>query len=137
MHNTMHIKTKNGGYMHKISIYSDTFDIVRRLKEIDQGYFVVYNATLGRYEIHHSGQYLDTFCLTVDGELDCRVITKVLKTRKQNIDKLLKDIERQNSALEKEKERVFNDEMHARLGETYDYLKNHDDMKDAYTTRFV
>lgn len=133
----MHITTKNGGYMHKIVIHSDTFDIVRRLKEIDMGYFVVYDLNQKRYEVHHSGQYLNTFCLTVDGELDSRIITKVNKTRRQNIDKLLDEIAKQNNAVQKEKERVFNDEMHARLGETFDYLKNHDDIKDAYTTRFV
>lgn len=123
--------------MHKIVIHSDTFDIVRRLKEIDMGYFVVYDLNQKRYEVHHSGQYLNTFCLTVDGELDSRIITKVNKTRRQNIDKLLDEIAKQNNAVQKEKERVFNDEMHARLGETFDYLKNHDDIKDAYTTRFV
>ena len=123
--------------MHKIVIHSDTFDIVRRLKEIDMGYFVVYDLNQKRYEVHHSGQYLNTFCLTVDGELDSRIITKVNKTRRQNIDKLLDEIAKQNNAVQKENERVFNDEMHARLGETFDYLKNHDDIKDAYTTRFV
>jgi len=123
--------------MHKIRIYSDTFDISRRLKEIDDGYFVIYNFDLNRFEIHHSGQYLDTFCLTVDGELDSRVIQKVYKTRKQNIDKLLDEIVQNNQLIQKEQKRVFDDEMHARLGETFDYLKNHDDMHGAYTTRFV
>lgn len=123
--------------MSKIRIYSDTFDISRRLCEIDPAYFVVYNTDCNRFEIHNSQQNLDTFCLTVDGELDSRVISKVFKTRKQNIDKLLDEIACQNEALQKEQRRVLDDEMHAKLGETFDYLKNHDNINDAYTTRFV
>ncbi|MBQ7603072.1 MAG: hypothetical protein IJU58_02915 [Clostridia bacterium] len=123
--------------MSKIRIYSDTFDISRRLCEIDPAYFVVYNTDCNRFEVHNSQQYLDTFCLTVDGELDSRVISKVFKTRKQNIDKLLDEIACQNEALQKEQRRVLDDEMHAKLGETFDYLKNHDNINDAYTTRFV
>lgn len=123
--------------MPKIRIHSDVFDITRRLCEIDPAYFVVYNTDCDRYEIHNSQQYLDTFCLTIDGELDSRVISKVLRTRKQNIDKLLAEIESHNETLQKEQRRVLDDEMHAKLGETFDYLKNHDDMSGAYTTRFV
>ena len=120
-----------------IKINSDAFDIVNRLKEIDSNYFIVYNTFLKRYEVHNSGQFVNTFCLTVDGSLNCLVVDKVLKTRRQNIDKLLKQIEEYNKKSETEKQRKFKDEVHFKLSDTYSYLQNHDNLDDAYTTRFV
>lgn len=120
-----------------IKINSDAFDIVNRLKEIDSNYFIVYNTFLKRYEVHNSGQFVNTFCLTVDGSLNCLVVDKVLKTRRQNIDKLLKQIEEYNKKIETEKQRKFKDEVRFKLSDTYSYLQNHDNLDDAYTTRFV
>ena len=69
--------------------------------------------------------------------MDCRVLTKVLKTRSENIEKLLCEIEEHNAAIENEKSRVFKDELRFKLGETFDYLKHNDDLIGAYSTRFV
>ena len=130
-------KTTKENCMALIKINADVFDITTRLKEIDNNYFIVYNTNLKRYEVHNSGQYLDTFCLTVDGKLNCLVIDKVLKTRRQNIAKLLKQIEQNNKKLENEKQRKFKDELHFKLTDSYSYLQNHDNLNDAYKTRFV
>ena len=120
-----------------IKIFETSFDIVRRLKEIDPNYFVVFNTAFGRFEIHNSSQHQTTFCLTVDGELDCRAIQKVLRTRAENIEKLLREIDEHNQKLENEKTRRFRDETTFKLGEMFDYLKNKDDLTGAYGTRFV
>ena len=37
-------------------IYSDCQDIVKRLKEIDKDYFVVYNITRKTFELHNRAQ---------------------------------------------------------------------------------
>lgn len=120
-----------------IKITHDTFDVLQRIKEIDEGYFIVYNTLCSRFEIHNSKQHSNTFCLTVDGELNSKVVDKVRKTRVQNVKKLLEEIEENNLMLEKESKRKFNDEMRFRLCETFDYLKSHDDLTGAYGTRFV
>lgn len=118
-------------------IFENSFDIVRRLREIDPNYFVVFNTKTNGFEIHNSGQYLSTFCLTVDGELDCRVLQKVLRTRAENAEKLLREIEDHNKKIEQEKLRVMEDETRFKLGEVYDYLKTDKDLTGAYSTRFV
>ena len=120
-----------------IKIQHDTFNISQRIKEIDEGYFIVYNTSCGRFEIHNSKQHSCTFCLTVDGELNSKVVEKVRKTRVQNVKKLLEEMEQNNLMLEKESQRKFDDEMKFKLGETFDYLKSHDDLTGAYGTRFV
>ena len=120
-----------------IKITENAFDIVKRLKEIDPKYFVAHNTMFKRFEVHNSGQHVNTFCLTVDGNLDCRVIDKVWRTRAENVEKLLREIAQQNKSLEREKQSACKDELKTKLAETYDYLQNHDDIKDAYTTRFV
>ena len=134
----MHIKTKKtGGTMALIKINNDCFEISRRLREIEPNYFIVFNTLTQKFEVHNSGQYLNTFCLTIDGEIDCRVIEKVLKTRAQNIEKLLREIEEHNEKLENDKTRKTKDELHARSCEVFDYLKSNDDLTGAYSTRFV
>ena len=120
-----------------IKIIHDTFDITRRLQEIDSQYFVVYNTVLKRFEVHNSGQYLDTFCLTVDGELDSRLIDKVNMTRRQNVEKLLALIAKNNLSIQENLTQKSRDELRCKISETYDYLENHDDVNGAYTTRFV
>ena len=40
----------------KIEIKEDLFDIVNRLKEIDDGYFVLYDLKKCRYEVHNKKQ---------------------------------------------------------------------------------
>ena len=44
-----------------IKITENAFDIVKRLKEIDPKYFVVYNTMFKRFEVHNSGQHVNTF----------------------------------------------------------------------------
>ena len=38
-----------------IRITDDVYFIASRLREIDDTYYVVYNATRGRYEVHSDG----------------------------------------------------------------------------------
>ncbi len=138
MHSTMHNENKNlEKHMALIKIREDPFDIVTRLKEIDYRYFVVYNTLAKRFEVHNLGQPANTFCLTVDGALDCRVIKKVWRTRAENVAKLLDEIALHNEKLEKQKDNAYKDELRTKISESYDYLQHHDDLRDAYTTRFV
>ncbi len=79
-----------------VRIESDVFDIGARLKEIDGGYYPVYNLTKNRYEIHHSGKKNTLqVVLPYDG-LDARAIQKVRETRIEYADVKLREIDREN-----------------------------------------
>lgn len=87
-----------------IKIENDVFDIVKRIKEIDSNYFVVFNKKKLKFELHHSAQPLTTYCLTFPYEcLDTRCVDLTYKTRQQNKEKLIKEMEEENEKLEKEK----------------------------------
>ena len=67
-----------------IKILDDAFSIVKRIKALNRGYFIVYNTTMHRYEVHNSFQR-STFCITCDTGLNATVITKLRKTKIENI----------------------------------------------------
>ena len=81
----------------RIEIREDVFDIAHRLKEIDGDYFPVYNLTKKRFEIHHRGRR-DTLQLVLPYEsLDARAIQRVKETRREWVENMLRDIERQET----------------------------------------
>ncbi len=90
--------------MYKIKIKSDLFNIVNRLKSIDKNYFVLFNKVKNNYEIHNENQPFSTYCLTLPyAKLDKRTIDYVLKTRKENFDKIIKEMEISNKKIEENK----------------------------------
>jgi hypothetical protein len=89
-----------------IEIKQDVFDITKRLKEIDESYFVVFNLNRNKFELHSSQQHPSSYCLTFPfNTLDERAITLANKTRKENKDKLIKEMEEENQRLLKTMEK--------------------------------
>ncbi len=83
-----------------IPIHSDLFDITGRLKAIDDGYFVVYNTKVGKFEVHNRKQRENTYALTVPYPcLDVRTVRHVRRTRAENAARLFAEIEAQNEAV--------------------------------------
>ena len=81
-------------------IEEDLFDISHRLKEIDDGYFLVFNFLNDRYEVHHMRQK-NTFQFSVPyKELDCRTLKLACETRVERLKDLLRQMEQENAALE-------------------------------------
>jgi hypothetical protein len=74
----------------------DLYDIVNRLKEIDEGYFVMRGKRSGRYEVHNRNNIGDTYCFTSFAELDERTIFKTRETAIANSDKLFRKMEEDN-----------------------------------------
>ena len=99
-------------------IYSDCLDIVKRLKEIDKDYFVVYNLDRKTFELHNRAQSRDTFCLTLPDALDERAIFLTKKTLSQKRDELFKELEEENERNLKTKCRHILNESEARLYES-------------------
>ena len=98
-------------------ITSDLFGISDRLKEIDPGYFAAYNNALCRFEVHHRRQR-DTLALVVPyPALDARAVSLTLKTRRQNLDKLIKEMDEANRRLEIDEEKKILDNARGRFEE--------------------
>lgn len=92
-------------------IDSDCTDIIKRLKDIDNDYFVVFNLERNVLELHNRSQLKNTYCLTLDfDELDERTINLVLKTRANNFDALFEEMEKENKNLLKmQTKEILND----------------------------
>lgn len=84
-------------------VANDVFDIANRIKEIDQSYFIVFNAAKQKFEVHSLCQMGGTYCFTVPFcELDERTVDYARKTRRENIAKIIAQIDFENEKLQKE-----------------------------------
>ncbi len=127
--------------MYKTPVVTNVCFIPERLREIDDGYFVLRNHQTKQFEIHHSGQFHDTYCLTVPyDELDERTLHLVQKTRICNAEKLISEMEEHNQKIARA-QNAIPDEATEKLKETITYLEQHSqkEMLDdgAFTTRFL
>lgn len=83
-------------------IYSDNFDIVSRLKEIDSSYFIARNYKTKKFELHAKNARGSSLCLVLPyATLDERTLTHARRTRAERAHKLLKEYELENLRLEK------------------------------------
>ena len=85
----------------KIKLSSDVYNISKRVKEIDKNYFVLYNTSNAKFEIHNSKQIGSTYCLTLPfKQLDERTLNYIHQTKSENIEKILAKIENDNNIKE-------------------------------------
>lgn len=83
----------------KVKIESDVFDITQRIKEIDDGYFIMFNVNSKKFEIHNKNTK-NGYCLTVPYcQLDNRTIELIHKTHIKNYDKIVKSLDEDNEKL--------------------------------------
>ena len=126
---------------HLTKMLTNVYLIPERLREIDSGYFVVRNHIKKTFEIHHSHQGENTYCLTVPyEELDQRTLDLVLKTRVSNLEKLIFEMDQNNQKIEKQNETV-SEEAITKTKEVLHYLNSHESKetvdKEAFSTRFL
>lgn len=82
-------------------IDDDMFGVCRRLKSIDDGYFVFLNYATGKFEVHNSKDR-NTLCLVLPYDtLDERTVRRVLYTRTERAKELVERMERYNAELER------------------------------------
>ncbi len=106
----------------KIKITHDVYNIANRLRNIDSGYYIMYDTSKKCYEVHNKNQYDSTYCLTLPFlELDERTINYVNKTKRENLEYLLDEIEKDNSIVESEQKsaalHLFNNSLEKLLKE--------------------
>lgn len=69
--------------------------VARRLKSIDDGYFVFLNYRTGKLEVHNKKNGANTLCLVLPYDaLDERTVRRVRETRIERADELVAEIER-------------------------------------------
>lgn len=108
----------------KIKIEEDLFDVVSRIKEIDDGYFVLFDDVKGMYEIHNINQQ-DTYCLTYPyNGFDSRAVDIVLYSNINNIDNIVGDIDNNNKYIENNANSKLSDQSRFMLSEIYKYASN-------------
>lgn len=92
-------------------IESDCLDIIKRIKAVDEDYFVIFDLDKKKFELHNKSQGGNTYCLTFPFDsLDERAVTLVLKTRVQNSDALFEEMQRENEKQEKDNiKKIWND----------------------------
>ena len=85
----------------KIQIKHDVYDISNRIKDIDRDYFILFNTSTKKFEIHNTAQVGSTYCLTLPYPfLDERTLNFVNQTKSANIELILEKIENSNKVRE-------------------------------------
>ena len=85
----------------RIQIEQDVYNISQRIKEIDRNYYIVYDTSKQKFEVHSSTQIGSSYCLTLpQTQLDERTLKYVRETLSTNIDEILDKIENDNKILE-------------------------------------
>ena len=89
-------------------IRHDLFGIAKRLKSIDRRYELYFNRKKNRYEIYANGAM--QMALPFE-RLDARTLTYARKTRLENLEKIIAEIEEENARLEIQKNRETRDKI--------------------------
>ncbi len=84
-----------------IKIFSDVYNISNRIKSIDKNYYIMFNTSKNKFEVHNSNQLGGSYCLTLPYNfLDERTLNFVNNTKSENINRILNKIENENKMIE-------------------------------------
>ena len=68
----------------KIKILNDVYNISKRIKYIDKDYYIVYDTSKHKFEVHNSNQSGGSYCLTLPyKELDERSLKHVRSSQRK------------------------------------------------------
>lgn len=88
----------------QILLENDPYYIASRIKQVDENYFIVYNKRRQCFELHNSNQLFSTYALTIPySQLDERTIFLARRTRRENAEKLIKEMDENNERLERKR----------------------------------
>lgn len=108
----------------KIKITSDVHDIVDRIKEIDEGYFILFDTNKNKFELHNKNQSC-TYCLTIPfGTLDKRVLDFIYNTQCSNIDNIVEEIDNNNAKIERNGIEKLKEVSDYKMREIYKFASN-------------
>jgi len=108
----------------KIRIDEDVFDITKRIKDFDEGYYIVFDTNRNVYELHNEYQSI-SYCLSIPYEnLDSRVIDLLVYSNICNIDKIMLDIDTSNNDIERNSMNNVKNQADFMLREIYSFSSN-------------
>lgn len=97
--------------------------VPERLKELDAGYFVLWNSIKNRFEVHNSDQRGSTLAFTTDfDELDNRTLIKARRSAVHRADKLMEEIRRDEIKMEEDRRKKAGQAFEERASLAYDKL---------------
>lgn len=79
----------------RVAVTGDALDIVERLKELYDGYFVMLNRRTQKYELHVSGQRCTLGCEFPFETLDARAIEYARRHERERIDEYMREMEKE------------------------------------------
>lgn len=94
-----------------VEIKDDVLDIVARIKAIDNKYKVYRNRKKHRFEVYKTYGLNEKLEVVWTDKMDERMLRKVYMTRKENVEKLLKQMEKDNEKLEKDESKQLFDKI--------------------------
>lgn len=119
-------------------VQGDLYSISQRIKEIEAGYFIVFNKRSETYEVHSTyNEGWNTYCFSVPYDrLDCRTLQLCRETNiAMHGDDIMKQMDGHNEKLEKTNKRDFNRQMNDAGYETADMVSlgiEKDELHEGY-----
>ena len=115
----------------RVPVVSHAMDIPARLKELDEGYFVMLNVRTQRFEVWHRGEGEGILeCVLPYDALDERTVRHVRQHRMERMEQLIREIEEHNARLEEQAKKKWLDEAGERTREAFSYLRNKSDREE-------
>lgn len=116
----------------RIAVTGDVLNIVGRLKEIDEDYFVMFNRLTQKFEVHVRGQLCTIGCELPFDRLDARAISYVREHHSSRMDEIMKKIDEEETRAELARAKQM-DELRDRLADGLAYAaksRTSDDFPD-------
>jgi|AGTN01.1.fsa_nt_gi hypothetical protein len=85
-----------------MKISNDVFDISARLKEIDPSYEVEYDFRTGKFELYGGRERRERLIVFPFEALDQRALEHARKTRRERMDRLMREIDEENERTERD-----------------------------------
>lgn len=99
-----------------IKITADLYDISSRIKEIDDSYSILYDTEKDAYKLYQRGVYQLTFPYK---SLDARAIKYAYETRIENLDNIIKELDRHNEKVNEKCVKNAHDEFENKATELF------------------
>ena len=100
---------------------NDVFYISHHIKKLNPNFDLFFNTLLNRYEIHNLIAN-PSFVISFYDYPDNRIIDKLLKTNKDNMANLFKEIEEQNALIEINKNKDLLDKSKNQINELFNFI---------------
>ena len=118
----------------KIKIESDVFDIAKRLKQINESYYILFDTSKQKFELH-SNEQQNSYCFSYPFQnLDNRFLDMVYTTNIRYIDNIIEDIDKNNIEIERIGKQKTKSQTDYMLKEIYCFANNSSKELDEKTS---